>query len=63
MTCEDFWRQARKQVPRVAELSAGSADDTWRQKDRKATSFYTGREYLYARLRSKNGRIPMKYLG
>ena len=30
----------------------GSADDAWRQKDRKATSFYPGREYLYARLRA-----------
>jgi hypothetical protein len=51
MTCEDFWRKARKQVPRIAELCAGSADTALRQKDRKATSFYTGREYHHARLR------------
>ena len=52
MTCEDFWCKARKQVPRIAELCVGSADAALRQKDRKATSFYPGREYHHARLRT-----------
>jgi antirestriction protein ArdC len=47
MACEDFWRKARKQVPRIAELCAGSADAALRQKDRKTTLFYLLREYTF----------------
>jgi hypothetical protein len=46
MTCEDFWRKARKQVPCIAILCAGSADAALRQKDRKAASFYDIRQYI-----------------
>jgi len=46
LPCEDFWRKARKQNPRIVELCAGSADVALRQKDRKATSFYARREYI-----------------
>ena len=45
MTCEDFCRKARKQVPRIASLCAGSADAALRQKDRKAASFYSVQEH------------------
>ena len=45
LTCEDLWRKARKQVPRIAELCAEPVDAALCQKDRKAASFYAGREY------------------
>jgi len=48
---ELFGARQGKQVPRIAELCVEPADAALRQKDRKATSFYPGREYHHARLR------------
>jgi hypothetical protein len=57
LACEDFGRKARKRVPRIAALCAGSANAALRQKDRKAASFYDGREYSITVLETEmNGR-------